>query len=671
MAESVLGGGVRLVVDCETTPIPDDKRELPGHVWCAVARDVDTDVEYVFIGDGIRGAIDLLMNADLLIGHNIAKFDVPVLEKLFGQVRGPWGEGRLYDTLCASQLIFASNLYERSIAFRNSAGRNEVARERQMPSKLLKSHSLEAWGYRLRQPKLHTDVDADFYRQFSDELLERCRADVVLNAKLFRHLTEKPAEHGWDAMPMEPVIVDSEVAYIIGLQERNGVAFDVSSAEALEQKLTGRRAELVTELRQAFPAWIAPASGQKDESPEILRREGDAGYTVPKATRNMRPATKTNPRDWPVSYVEGCAYTKVALVEFNPASTQHRAAVLRRKYGWRPEQFTDTGEPVTDEAVLAALDYPEIPALLDFMTVNKRLGQLSEGKEAWLKRVRNGRIHGKVNVTGTRTSRMSHTSPNLGQVPKKKSPYGAECRALFGPTREGWVMVGADASGLELRMLAHRMAYFDDGAFGKLLLEGDPHEAWRQATGLILRENQKTFTYAFLYGAGDEKLGQILLDDWREAYGKGLIAEKPPRKEFAVELGKQAKAKLLRNVPALGLLLEKVREAHARGFLRGLDGRILAVKTEHGALNDLLQSDGAIVMKHALLRFAEKTAEIPFAAAYLLNVHDEWQLECEPLGAQEFGEAMVAAIRETGPALGVRCPLDGEYHVGRNWLETH
>jgi DNA polymerase I-like protein with 3'-5' exonuclease and polymerase domains len=663
---------MRLVVDLETTPIPDNKRELPDTIWCIVARDIDTNEE--FYADGERdfpAMVVLLQRAELLVGHNIAKFDVPVIEKLFNRWKRT---GRLYDTLVGAQMVYAANLYEYSIMLRNSARpKTDEARERRMPTKFLKAQSLEAWGYRLEMPKLHADVTVDFYRQYSDELLERCRSDVRLTAELFRHLTEKPAERGWPVMPLEPVLVDSEVAYILGQQERNGVAFDNAGAQVLLQKLQGRRAELTDELRAAFPAWYAPRSGQKDVHPEVPRRTGDAGYTAPKGFRNMKP---TEERQWPSH--EGGVHTKVALVEFNPGSRHHRAEALKRKYGWRPgpDGYGADGVPTVDEETLAPLDYPEIPALLDYMTVAKRIGQLAEGKEAWTNHGKTGRIHGKVNVVGTRTSRMSHVKPNLGQVPKKKSPYGAECRALFGPTRPGWVMVGADASGLELRMLAHRMAYFDDGAFAKILLEGDPHETWRQATGLFLRENQKTFTYADLYGAGDEKRGQIVLDDWREAFGKGLIAEKPPRKEFAVELGKQAKAKLLRNVPALEILGEKVREAHKRGYLRGLDGRIIAVKTEHGALNDLLQSDGAIVMKHALLGLRDRLAadgQLIFGRdfAWMLNVHDEWQIECLPQQAEIIGMNAVGAIAEAGEKLGVRCPLDGEYKIGNNWLETH
>jgi len=661
---------IRIVFDLETTPIGPDPRHLPGRVWCVVARDVDTGVENVFLESALLDAADYLRQADLLIGHNIAKFDVPIMEALGHPVRGPWGEGHLYDTLCGSNLVFASNRYERMIAFRNSAGRDEEKRERKLPRRFLKAHSLESWGYLLGRKKLHADVDLSFYEKFSDELLERCRRDVELNVEVFRSLTCVPAERGWPAMPLEPVIVESEFAYLLGAQERNGVGFDREAAEALERTLAVRRAELTTSLQAAFPAWYAPKSGQKGHDPEMPRRDGDAGYTVPKATRNMKP---TASRPWPS--VEGGTHTKVGLVEFNPGSGHHIAHVLRAR-GWRPTEFTDKGDVSTTEDVLARLDYPEIPTLLEYMTVDKRLGSLSEGPKSWLKSVKpSGLIHGRVNPTGTRTSRCSHVGPNLGQVPKNKSPYGRECRSLFRPTRSDWVMVGADASGLELRMLAHRLAFYDGGAFGVTLLSGDPHEEWRLATGMFYRENQKTFTYAMLYGAGPEKLGLIILADWREAFEKRLTTDRPPRLGAAIDLGKTAQGRLFRNVPALASLVAAIRGKHEQGWFRALDGRILAIKSEHSALNDLLQSDGAIVMKHALLGLDWKLTAAGLRHgtefAYLLNVHDEWQIETYRHCADVIGELAVDAIRATGESLGLRCPLDGEFKVGNNWSETH
>jgi len=225
-------------------------------------------------------------------------------------------------------------------------------------------------------------------------------------------------------------------------------------------------------------------------------------------------------------------------------------------------------------------------------------------------------------------------------------------------------------------MLAHCLTPWDAGAFAVLLLDGDVHEEWRCTTGLFLRENQKTFTYAFLYGAGEEKLGQIVINDWRDALRLGETTNKPPRKEFANELGKQARRKLLQNVPALDYLLRKCHEKAAQGWFTSLDCRVLACPTEHGALNDVLQSYGAVVMKHAKLGLAGELQTLlgwqhGHDYAWLLDIHDEWQVETPAERAEEFGKLAVTHITAAGVRLGVRCPLDGEFKIGNNWMETH
>ncbi len=314
-----------------------------------------------------------------------------------------------------------------------------------------------------------------------------------------------------------------------------------------------------------------------------------------------------------------------------------------------------------------------MPKLLEYLIVAKRIGQLAEGKQAWLKHVKSGLIHGRVDATGTRTSRCAHRRPNLGQVPRNTSPYGERCRALFRPTRHGNVMVGCDASGLELRMLAHRMAYFDGGEFGKLLLDDDrdPHSEWQKSTGIFIRDNQKTFTYAMLYGAGNEKLGVIILEDWRAALRDGLVTDPVPPPTLAEDLGKAARGSLLSDLPALDMLLDRCKAASERGWFRALDGRILICKTAHGSLNDLLQSDGAILMKHALVHFDNEEREHADLFDYLLNVHDEWQIETAMRDAVSFGESMVRSIVAMGPALEMRIPIDAKYKIGANWKETH
>lgn len=639
-----------LVFDIETVPIPKDRRKFPDTIHCIVAQDPITGEVFEAGPGDVESMARLLMRADRLIGHDIARFDLPVLEHHF-----PWFRyrGEIYDTHAASRLVFASNMYECSIAFQRYQTRSPEEREARIPTKLLDAHKLEAWGYRLKIPKQHADVELSFFEQWSQDLQDRCRSDVEINTALY-HRLQQPAAIDWPACSERSVLNESKVAYIIGVQERNGVGFDREAATTLYAQLIQERDELGKVLRQLVQPWLAP----------------DGRPLVPK-----RAMVRKAKRQWP-EYVEAAAeYQRFKVVEFNPDSPLHIARVLTAVYGWQPKEFTPGGQAQTNEAILADLDYPIIPQLVRYITIGTRLGQLADGREAWLKHETEGRIHGAVKVTGTRTSRAAHWKPNLGQVPALKKPYGAECRALFKPTRPGWVQVGVDASGLELRMLAHRMAYFDGGAFAEIVLDGDPHTEWMKATGIYIRDNQKTVSYAFLYGAQDERLGLTVIRDWRMAYEKGLTQVPPPSASCAEELGRAARRGLLRNFRALEKLLDNCHAASERGYIHALDGRILACKSKHGSLNDLLQSDGAILIKWAMaLWWDELCAEFGppgIRWALMLWVHDEWQFECVPEIADRLGEMVCRAITQAGDLLGVRCRMDGEHKVGHNWKETH
>ena len=334
--------------------------------------------------------------------------------------------------------------------------------------------------------------------------------------------------------------------------------------------------------------------------------------------------------------------------------------------GWRPVDFTPGGQPKVDETALSGLreeTYPGVSDLLKYKLVDKRLSQIMEGKSAWLKRVKDGRLHGRVMATGTRTGRMSHSSPNLAQVPRVGSFLGEECRALFGPQDRGY-LIGCDASGLELRTLANRMHAFDGGAFAENVVDGDIHEVMRQASGLHSRNNQKTFTYAMLYGAGATKLGQTVAQDLREA-GRPVNASENA-------LGKQTHARLVKSLSGLGELLKAAKSAHKRGFIRLLNGLHVQSVSEHSALNTLLQGDGAVVMKEAQYLLDAWLRKSDLDYAWCLTVHDEFQLESSnEEDAHAIGVLARDSIREAGRRLGLHVPLDAEYKVGRNWEETH
>ena len=272
----------------------------------------------------------------------------------------------------------------------------------------------------------------------------------------------------------------------------------------------------------------------------------------------------------------------------------------------------------------------------------KRVSQI----EPWIDAVQeDGRVRGYVNSNGTITGRMSHSDPNLGQVVSVNSPYGKECRAC-------WVvpnnkrLVGIDASGLELRMLAH---YMNDKEYTNEILNGDIHSHNQRIAGLESRAKAKTFIYALCYGAGDKKLSTILGGGTKEARGV--------REHF------------LDNLPAFKSLKDKVARAATRKYLKGLDGRKLFVRSEHAALNTLLQGAGAIVMKRALVLFNDYIKDLD--AYCVANVHDEWQVEVNKDQADEVGKLGVQAIKDAGISFDLNCPLDGEYKVGGSWYETH
>jgi DNA polymerase I-like protein with 3'-5' exonuclease and polymerase domains len=236
----------------------------------------------------------------------------------------------------------------------------------------------------------------------------------------------------------------------------------------------------------------------------------------------------------------------------------------------------------------------------------------------------------------------------MAQVPNSGSPYGEDCRDLW-IVDKGYKLVGIDASGLELRMLAH---YMKDDAYTSEVVSGDIHTANQKAAGLETRNQAKTFIYAFLYGAGDAKIGKVV--------GAGA-------KE-----GQDLKARFLQNTPSLKELREKVSSiAKNSGTLPGLDGRRLQVRSDHAALNTLLQSAGAIVMKQAVVLLDESLSKFGIDYKFVANVHDEWQIEVEESYADMVGKIGAQSIENAGKVLQMRCPLAGEYKVGNSWKETH
>tara|TARA_R110001592_G_scaffold85472_2_gene252690 strand:- start:124 stop:1803 length:1680 start_codon:yes stop_codon:yes gene_type:complete len=341
--------------------------------------------------------------------------------------------------------------------------------------------------------------------------------------------------------------------------------------------------------------------------------------------------------------------TKVKYIPFNPGSRKQVGERLMEK-GWVPEKKTDLGTPVLDEGVLSGIDMEEAKIVGRYMMLQKRIAQIN----SWIDAVNpeTGRVHGKVLTLRTITGRMAHASPNMAQVPAVYSPYGKECRRLWVPSNpRKQNLVGIDASSIELRMLCH---YMNDPEYTEIVVSGDIHTANQERAGLSSRSQSKTFIYAFLYGAGAAKIGSIV--------------------EGSAKDGQELIDNFLEATPALQEARHRViLTAERSGIIRGLDGRMLWIRSPHAALNTQLQGAAAVVMKRALLIFHKELASSPCAgrAKFVANVHDEWQLEVDKPLSDMVGTLGIESIKKAGEYYKLNCPLGGEYNVGTNWAETH
>lgn len=642
----------RLVFDIETDGL------LPAltKVHCIITQDVDTEAVAVYRSDwpgSILAGLDALMAADEIIGHNILDFDIRALKKVYPRFAP---RGRVRDTLVASQLIYTNMAELDQAAMRKNPN--------YIPQNLVGRHSLESWGHRLKMHKgdyaaVMKSRGLDPWAALNDEMIDYCRNDVVLNTKLLRKIEAE--EYSETAIALEHAVAQHCLD-----QMSWGCSFDEAAAMQLYAALSAERSRLERELIATFGSWFVP------KGLVVCKRSAKSFVVDPDGPEvRKEPKTRQLQRGYFVIRTEGAEATKFEEVEFNPSSRDHIANRLTELYGWKPREYTDNGKPRVDEEVLAGLKYPTAPLLTRYLLVDKRIGQIAEGKQAWLKVLKpDGRIYGRIAPNGAVTGRATHQSPNLGQVPRVGSPHGLECRSLFRAT-PGWHFVGADASGLELRCLAHYMGRWDGGAYGEIVLNGDIHWANVLALGLVAPGTQrddripdhkwarnvaKIFIYAFLYGAGDAKIGSIV--------GKGRAA------------GTALKTRFLNSLPALQNLKAQVEKSAARGYLLGLDGRRLLVRSAHAALNTLLQGAGAVIMKQAMKNWHELMAAKGYRHGVdyrqVLWVHDEFQAECRTKEIAEVcGSTMVDAIRKVTSDFNLRCPLDGEFKLGMNWAETH
>jgi len=415
----------------------------------------------------------------------------------------------------------------------------------------------------------------------------------------------------------EWISLEHRVAQILSDQEIYGWYFDEEAAHRLESTLRCELENLTRSLRDRHP-FVAGA----EFTPK--RDNSSSGY------------------------VEGCTFTR--LKDFNPSSRDHIAWVMQTFYKWVPTEFTEKGKPSIDEVVLHDIGTPMALEFYRCLDLTKKLGMLTEGVNAWLKLVRNNRIHHNCE-TATNTFRCAHRKPNLAQVPSE-----AEFRKLFCAS-PGMCMVGADLAGIELRMLAHYLARYDKGRYADVLLNGDIHQENADKIG-ISRRLVKTVTYAFLYGAGNQKIGL--------SYDPQLSTTAASKK------GKEIRKAYMDAIPGLQELVEAVkRKAERKGAISAIDGRRIACDGSHKALNYLLQGSAAVIAKRWMLLTHECIIRCDIQAHQLAFIHDELQLECKEENAEELKFSLLWAAQSAGEFYNLRIPIAAEAKQGTNWNEVH
>jgi len=456
-----------------------------------------------------------------------------------------------------------------------------------------KGHGLKAWGEKLNMLKGGEGVN---FLKYNKAMLDYCKQDVEITHAVYKELLKESK-----GFTKESIDLEHDIRLIIDQQEKNGFAFDIRKAQELLAKLK----DDIYDLEQ----WSL-----EEFEPTIVEMK-----------------------------------TKTKEIPFNIGSRQQIADRLMKR-GWKPKQFTDKENIIVNEAVLKTIKEPELKLTAERFAKYFLLQKRAVMVESWIEACdKSNRVHGRVMTLRTITGRMAHNSPNMAQIPATYSPYGKECRSLWtvsDPMK--YKLVGTDASGLELRCLAH---YLNDTNYTDEILNGDIHTKNMELAGIKDRDQAKTFIYAFLYGAGADKIGKIV--------GAGK------------QQGNVLINRFLSNLPSLKRLRSQVESAGYKGRIKAIDGRYLKVRSPHSALNTLLQGAGAIICKHWLLRIIHRVYNKKLDVKLVASVHDEYQFEVHNKDISEFCNITKIAMKETENLLKLRCPLDNDYKVGVTWAETH
>lgn len=702
--------GRTVISDIETNGLLDEL----DRIHCAGAIDIHTGEQFDWRPDQIDDYVRFMQDeVVLVIGHNFLSFDRHAIKKVYPDFKCP----PVLDTLVLCKMIWPSDVLMEPDMIRFRKGT--------FPAKYIKRHSLGAWGYRTGDFK---DEYSGGWEAWSEEMHDYLKQDCRANFTLLKLVLSRlgwleDTPQGAFVWPWLPVWIEHETQAIIDEQERTGWWFDVEKAQRLSSHLHNLKAEYTAELQRIFGSWYqgapkptVPARDMAREcrdDPEIIIRRFSE-----KTGKELKPYVG-HPKEY---YFEGAPYTKITWTTFNPSNRNHLGDRLQRLYGWVPTEWTTTGKPQVDEGSIKAIPEDVIGAdtkrtIMNYFVVDKTLAMLADGKQAWMEKVKpDHRIHHIVDPLGTVTGRGAHRNPNLGQVPsveveEKKDPetrkvlskrvlkglegyFGYDCRELFAAS-PGMEQSGTDASSLELINLGHYLSPLDEGAFSARVCDPtrDPHQEHGELTGLG-RAPTKTATYAYVYGAGDSKLGftvgfteaemPALLKDKslrgilaaRKRFLKDKYEEPSDREKAAMAKGRFVKTRFEEAITGLKFLKDSiVATAKERGWLKAIDGRKLHVRKPHAALNTLLQAMGAIVCKLWMVLFHQEMRKRGYTLGIHYNqlgwIHDELQFEHIPGMGPVIAEVSLASIKEAGRILGVRGEFRSDTKTGHHWADTH
>ena len=557
----------------------------------------------------IEEALRWMTGATSLIGHNIIRYDLPLLKKLSGWIP-PVGIN-IRDTFLLSRMAFPDIM-------------KRDARRKRIPKECWGKYSLRAFGHRLGMHKGdHTDFSV-----FSQEMEEYCNQDVRVTHHLWGRLRD-------EELSESSVTMETLFAQLAFRMEQTGIGFDRGAALDLFKALDEKRTEILDALVGLVPPkriemktpeyWIDPVTdvhfNKKYDAPSHIRKELVPGPLRVRETR------------------------------FNPMSRPQVAEFLVTK-GWEPTARTPTGQVRIDEAILTQIPgIPEAALIADLYRTQKIFGMVAGDKKGWLLLENQGRIHPQIKTLGAYSGRTSCVDPNLQQVPSARLPFGEECRALF-IADEGKLLVGCDAKSLEVRCFAHYMAKFDGGDFADVVLRGDIHQANADMMDCNRPTAKNTF-FALIYGASSRKIAAMLDIPLRRA---GALVNR-----------------LFEERPAMRTLISRIKKKAAMsGHLVGLDGRILRPRSEHAAVNLLIQSAGACVSKRAALNLDFMIHTNSWSETHIVGfIHDEIIVETSDENVGDVMRAAVTAFQQTTQQYNLNCPMDGGAQLGKNWSEIH